>query len=157
MKRRRLSITTDEDCQRAQSYLYQLCDEDPTRAVAEAQQLQGKGPVYLPAQSLRAGIFIDAGGRTGDSQVVREGIKILRKLTRKASEEPVIRYNLANGLSQLAKLKTFSGPEWYISTHSQRREARRLYYEVASLHFAIAPYPRYFSLHGYSGLCSLWS
>ncbi len=86
----------------------------------------------LPVRALRASTLIDAGGRAGDKLAVTEGTKIFRRLTGKSPNNPALRYNLANGLSQLAKLETYSGPEWYISTQSERREARCLYREVAN-------------------------
>ena len=112
--------------------LSRLIDIDANQAVLEARQLRGRGPMRLPVRALRAGTLIDAGGRAGDHLAVREGTKIFRRLTGKAPTNPALRYNLANGLSQLAKLETYSGPEWFIRTHPERREARSLYREVAT-------------------------
>lgn len=127
-----LNIETHQDLMRAAAHLSRLTDEDPPQAVAEARQLRGKGQAWLSTQTLRAATLIDAGGQNGNCHAVREGIKILRKLMRKAPDEPELCYNLANGLSQLAKLKAYLGPEWYVTTHAERRKARCLYQEVAN-------------------------
>ncbi len=83
------------------------------------------------ARALRGGILIDGGGYVGDRHAVLEGIKIFRRLVCGNGNEHTLRYNLANGLCQLGRLNETKGPNVYIATFSERREARRIFQAVA--------------------------
>src|SRR5688572_4652607 len=128
-----MNIRTNEDLQRIADRLYRLIDDNAAQALIEARQLRVNGEMRLSAQSLRAAILIDGGGKCTDLFAVREGLKILRRLVSKDFKNLGLRYNLANGLSQLAKLEPYSDPEWYVTTRAERREARSLYLQVVNL------------------------
>jgi|SRR5712692_1429159 len=125
-------VSTDEDLRNLAAHLYCLIDTDPIQAIVEAKQFRGKGLAKVPAQILRASIFVDAGGQARDRAAVRDGIKNFDSLTRKHPDELILLYNYANGLSSLAQLDPSTVPDWYVSTHAQRRKARRFYYNVAT-------------------------
>lgn len=125
-----MNVTTLEELQQVTAHLLHLLDVDPLQAIEQARQLRGGSQVRLATQSCRAGVLIDAGGQSGNPLAVREGIKVLQKLARSYPNDLLLRYKLANGLSQLGKLERFIDPGWYVTTHPQRKEARRLYQEV---------------------------
>jgi tetratricopeptide (TPR) repeat protein len=127
-----LNIETNDGLLVAADHLTRLISENPAKAITEARHLRCRGNRALSVQSLRAATLIDAGGQSGDRCAVKEGIKILQKLIRKVSDKPDLHYNLANGLSLLAKMEPHPGPEWYVATHGERRKARSLYQQVAN-------------------------
>lgn len=109
-----LNITTSDDLNRIATHLYRLIDINPHQALREVRQFRGKGKLRLSARSIRAAVLIDSGGRCKDPIAVTEGIKILRRLVSVDPDNHGLRYNLANGLSQLAKLAPYSGPDGYL-------------------------------------------
>ena len=126
-----LVILTKEEFEGCVPRLWQLVDADPAQAIREARQLRGKGPVKQLVQTLRGSILIDAGGTSHDPTAVLEGVTLFRRLASAAPKQPTFRYNLANGLSQLATLQPYSSSDWYVTTHDTRREARRTFQNVA--------------------------
>jgi hypothetical protein len=127
----RTLISNTSKLERVASEISHLTDVDPARAVATARHLRGVGALQKPVQLLRGGALIDAGGAAADRNAVVEGIKIFRELVARHPAEVVFRYNLANGLSQLAHFESPKTPQWYVTTSEPRREARRLLDEVA--------------------------
>ena len=115
----------------ASARLGALLSTDARRAVDEARQLRGKGAMKESVLMLRGGILIDGGGQVADQRAVTEGVQACRKLAARHPANPTMRYNLANGLAQLSRLHAVRGADWYVSSHSERREARRLFQNVA--------------------------
>jgi len=126
-----LVIQSKSEFDGAAERLLNLANVAPAQAVSEARQLRGKGAVKPSVLGLRGGILIDAGQAAEDRGAVLEGVKIFRKLSRSMQEELGYQYNLANGLSALGRLKLHSGADWYVASHAERREARRIFHMVA--------------------------
>lgn len=114
---------------REHARLYEVLDQDPARAVAEARTL-APGPDLrdVNVKAMRAAIFIDAGSQLGDAHLVAEAVELLREID--ASTSPQFAYNLANGLAALAKL-TGKGEPGQLDTASERQEARVLFQHAA--------------------------
>ena len=125
-------IESLSDLHQASMRLSRLLNSDPQRAVDEARQLRGKGAMRDSARALRGGILIDGGGHIQDRHAVLEGVQIFRRLVSDNGKEHTLRYNLANGLCQLGRLNETKGPDHYVATFSERREARRIFQSVAN-------------------------
>lgn len=121
------SITTWRE---ASTRLATLLNTDARHAVDEARQLRGQGAMKESVLVLRGAILIDGGGQVKDRLAVAEGTRIFRKLAGRHPRNPTVRYNLANGLAQLGRLRAGRGADWYVTSHSERREARRLLQNV---------------------------
>lgn len=128
-------IRTKSEFASVVSHFQTLCDSAPRRAIDEARAMKGRGEFKTAIRAMRAGILIDAGQTVRDEAAVREGVSVFRQL---ASTHPKVlgfRYNLANGLSGLSRLRVPPNPpahpDWYAATQADRREARCIYKEVA--------------------------
>lgn len=114
--------------QAVDSYLSSLVDSDPEHAIIEARAL---GPDRIldirNTEAIKAGILIDAGNVVKNVEVVREGVEILQGLRDVYGTTADIRYCLGNGLNSLARLHTYTTPQWYLETAKPRHEARCLY------------------------------
>ncbi len=128
-------IRTKSEFASVASHFQTLSNSDPRRAIDEARAMKGHGEYKTAIRALRAGILIDAGQTVRDEAAVREGVSVFRRLASTYPKVPGFRYNLANGLSGLSRLQLPSQPpshpDWYALTHALRREARRIFDQVA--------------------------
>jgi hypothetical protein len=105
--------------------LHHLVDTDPVMAIEQARSL--RTTEYLPqneVDAIKSAIFIDAGNRLLDINIVSEGVDQIRPLAEAQPDRTDIRYNLANGLSTLAQITKLPIRQWYLKTSDYRREAR---------------------------------
>jgi hypothetical protein len=130
-----LMIQTEHEFASLAFHFQTLSDSDPQRAIDEARATKGRGEYKTAIRALRAGILIDAGQTVRDEAAVREGVSVFRQLASTHPKVSGFRYNLANGLSGLSRLrlppKPPAHPDWYAATQVDRREARCIYQEVA--------------------------
>lgn len=105
-----------------------LIDENPRKAICEAQSLSGD----INIECLKAAILVDAGSLLKDFDSVFKGVEILRFFVEKHKETPDLNYNLANGLYALALSTSYKGYNWYGVTEKYRLEARQLFYKTAT-------------------------
>jgi hypothetical protein len=127
-------IQSKSDFVAAARRLQELSNSLPEQAVGEARRLRGTGRHKLSVLGLRGAILIDAGAAAADRAAIAEGVSIFRKLRAKDPRTLGFQYNLANGLSALARVKLRPGhadPNWYVASHAERREARRIFQVVA--------------------------
>jgi tetratricopeptide (TPR) repeat protein len=105
--------------------LHTLIDEDPARAVHEARALSSDIPARgVTFASLKAAVLIDAGSSDGDKQAIEDGVILSRQLATANPKQPILHYNLGNGLFALADLEPYAGYDWYLTTAATRREGR---------------------------------
>ena len=109
--------------------LRSLADQDPAEAIHKSRTLLSGS---TNQQSVAAGVLIDAGALTKDSQAIQEGVQVFRELSQKYPESHGFRYNLANGLVTLADTVPFQNLDWYLETSALRREGRSLFERVAA-------------------------
>lgn len=109
--------------------LRSLADQDPAEAIHKSRALLSGS---TNQQSVAAGVLIDAGALTKDSQAIQEGVQVFRELSQKYPESHGFRYNLANGLVTLADTVPFQNLDWYLETSALRREGRSLFERVAA-------------------------
>lgn len=110
-----------------------LVDTAPERAVEAVRCLEADDLLdEFLVSGLRGGVLVDAGRNMGSQEVVAEGTELLRELTERHPERIDLRYSLANGLVAGADLAEFNYPEWSLRTSETRREARQMYWAVAS-------------------------
>lgn len=106
--------------------LLSLSNSDPKEAIRLANTIDGNENDLI----LKAAILIDYGLAIGDRGSVEEGVKITKVILKKHPENNKIQYNLANGLQALSKVTLIDRPDWYLSTHHIRQEARLLFSNV---------------------------
>lgn len=105
--------------------LYRMVDTDPTGAVKQARSLETTEHLHQSeVDAIKGAIFIDAGNKLQDAEVVSEGVALIRTLHKVHPERMDITYNLANGLSALAQITKLPVGQWYLKTSDYRREAR---------------------------------
>lgn len=109
--------------------LRSLADKNPAEAILKSRALLSGD---TNQQSVAAGVLIDAGALTNDSQAIQEGAQVFRKLSQMYPEFHGFRYNLANGLVALADTVPFQNLDWYLETSALRREGRSLFERVAA-------------------------
>lgn len=103
-----------------------LIDTNAAEAIRRVRAVEAEPAVERAMRSVRAAIFIDAGAKTRQVEVIEDGVTILRELQAARPEEPSYRYNLANGLIAIADLEGTALPRWYLATRNLRQEAREL-------------------------------
>lgn len=109
--------------------LHRMVDTDPIEAIKQARSLETTQQLYLSqVDAIKGAIFIDAGNKLQDAEVVSEGVALMRALQKLYPERMYITYNLANGLSTLAQITKLPMRQWYLKTSDYRRDAR-LYFE----------------------------
>lgn len=114
-----------------QKRLYTILDNDPLRAIEEARALSPCGLMKQEdVDEINACILIDGGLELREASLICEGIELLRKIKLSGHFSTTLDYNLANGLSSLAKCSPW-GPHWHNSTADIRRDAR-IHYEVTT-------------------------
>ncbi len=108
-----------------------LLDVDPSEAVRQVRRLDSTSSDGLGTAALRAAILVDGGSESQQRDAIEEGLGLFRKL-HDANSTPDIAYNLANAVVSL-----IGGPphnsdwlDYQERTHSQRAEARNLYWRV---------------------------
>lgn len=104
-----------------------LLDADAGDAIRQARAMKTIPTLEQSVRLLKAGVLIDAGGITGQVDVVQEGVDILRQLFAADPNQASYKYNLANGLITLANLDSTPFPAWYLVTRSLRQQARELW------------------------------
>lgn len=112
--------------------LYELLDRDPKEALEGAFNLRPSEYLdELNVASLRACVFVDAGQELADAKMVRQGVRIFRRIEGEEPDRPEDAYNLANALSSLARLTKLKDRPWLLSTSGLRRAARNLFQKAA--------------------------
>jgi hypothetical protein len=105
--------------------LYRMVDTDPTGAIKQVRSLETTEHLHQSeVDAIKGAIFIDAGNKLQDANVVSEGVVLTRTLLKVHPERMDITYNLANGLSALAQITKLPIGQWYLKTSDYRREAR---------------------------------
>ena len=113
---------------REQRRLYELMNHSPREAITEAMRLgEGSDLDAANIELIRAAVLVDAGGELKDSNCIARGVDIFRKFVELFPDRPGLRYNLANGLNNLAQNTRPVSQPWFLATSELRREARRLY------------------------------
>lgn len=107
----------------------ELSNSDPEKAIKEARKLSND----INSQILKGSILIDCGLATKDRVSINEGVSIARTVLEKYPDNAFVKYNLANGLHALSQATEYDGPNWYPNTHIIRRDARKLFNDVAKL------------------------
>lgn len=122
-KRLRAAVTAERQ------RLYGILDNDPRAAIEAARKLRPRGDLnQANVEPLRGMILIDAGGQLNDIPAVTEGTEVFRRLSLR--KVPDSRYNMANGLSELARLQGFGKPG-RLDTAAQRQKVRMLFQQAA--------------------------
>jgi hypothetical protein len=105
--------------------LYRMVDTDPIGAVKQARSLETTQHLdQSEVDAIKGAIFIDAGNKLQDAEVVSEGVALIRALQKLHPERMDITYNLANGLSALAQITKLPMGQWYLKTSDYRRDAK---------------------------------
>lgn len=113
---------------REQRRLYELMDHSPREAITEAMRLgEGSDLDAANIELIRAAVLVDAGGELKDPDCIARGVDIFRKFVELFPDRPGLRYNLANGLNNLAQNTRPVSQPWFLATSELRREARSLY------------------------------
>ena len=118
-----------------------LLDDDAPAAVARASEAAQLSPDDPAVQFVCAAILIDGGAESSDSSAIDEGVGLLRHTLSKERghdeflhrNDTSLRYNLANGLSQLSMVARRREPSvaaWLDAFHAQHVETRNLYFGV---------------------------
>jgi len=100
-----------------------LSHTDPEEAILRVMEL----PDSRETDALKSSILIDCGYDLSDKKSVEKGLNIARSLLEAHPNNVQLQYVLANGLHASAKLVHFEDPNWYLSTHNSRSNARRLF------------------------------
>lgn len=111
-----------------------LLNTDPAEAIKQASaiSLDGPEPERFNLMVLRAGILVDGGAMTRQSEAIEAGITLFREL-QSLFPSPDITYNLANGLVAALGAPPH-GPsrlDHQEQTRDRRAEARRCFWAVA--------------------------
>jgi len=105
--------------------LHRMVDTDPFGAIKQARSLETTQHLdQSEVDAIKGAIFIDAGNKLQDAEVVSEGVTLTRALQKLYPERMDITYNLANGLSALAQITKLPMEQWYLKTSDYRRDAR---------------------------------
>ncbi len=111
------------------SQLRALAVRDPAGAIQKSRALLSGG---INQRSVAAGVLIDVGALTKDSQAIQEGVDVFRELIERYPRSHGFKYNLGNGLVTLADTVPYRCLDWYLETSALRREARSLFEAVAA-------------------------
>lgn len=109
-----------------------LTGSDPPAAVAAARALEPDDLLdQLNVDALKAGTLIDAGSDAKDASAVEQGVELASKILEQRPDDPHARYNLANGLNNLAEISAAGRSDWYFRLAEALRDSRLLFQAVA--------------------------
>ena len=114
------------------SRLTALLDTDPNEVVRQVREISHALPNGRNTKVLRAGLLVDGGVASGQTDAIGEGLQLFRELY-KAYPDAEVAYGLANALVSINGAPP-GGSDWLghqERTREQRAEARRLYWGVA--------------------------
>lgn len=108
--------------------LKNLIDDDPVQAITKALKLSGNVKVEL----LKAAVLVDAGAMVKNHDAITKGVEIFRNAVANYQDSSELKYNLANGLYDLALSTMYKDFDWYRETEDYRLEARQYFYVAAN-------------------------